>query len=155
MKIKRFSTIAALAALCFSYTVGVAAAQDVLEVLKPRLIIAPASLVTLEARPAKRPAALPILYTMLGAVQAWDVYSTSAALKAGAVEANPLVAPVVSNSGRMLGLKLATAGTTIFFAERLWKKNRMAAIVMMTAINGATAAVAARNIGNARAARRR
>ena len=52
----------------------------------------------------------------------------------------------------MLGLKLATTASTIFFAERAWRKNRVAAVVMMTAINGATAAVAMHNMRNARLA---
>ena len=147
MKIKRIGTIAALAALCVSCAAGVAAGQGIADVpARPRLVIAPVSLVVVESAPAKRPAVLPVLYATLGAVSAWDMYSTSAALKAGAVEGNPVVAPVASNTAGMLGLKLATAGTTIFFAERLWRKNRVAAIVMMAAINGATAAVAVRNI---------
>lgn len=156
MKIKRIGTIAALAALCVSCAAGVASGQGIADVpSSPRLLIAPVSLVVVESAPANRPAVLPVLYATLGAVNAWDMYSTSAALKAGAVEGNPVVAPVASSTGGMLGLKLATAGTTIFFAERLWRKNRVAAIVMMAAINGATAAVAVRNVQNARTAGRR
>ena len=153
MKIKRIGTIAALAALCVSCAAGVAASQGIADnPSTPRLVIAPVSLVVVESAPATRPALLPVLYATLGAVNAWDMYSTSAALKAGAVEGNPVVAPVAGNTGAMLGLKLATAGTTIFFAERLWRKNRVAAIVMMAGINGATAAIAMRNIRNARTA---
>ena len=156
MKTTRIGTVATLAALFVSCAAGVAAGQSIADVpAAPRLVIAPVSLVVVESAPAKRPAVLPVLYATLGAVNAWDMYSTSAALKAGAVEGNPVVAPVASNTGGMLGLKLATAGTTIFFAERLWRKNRVAAIVMMAAINGATAAVAVRNIQNARTAGRR
>ena len=156
LKIKRIGTIAALATLCVACAAGVAAGQGIADIpARPRLVLAPVSLVVVESAPAKRPAVLPVFYATLGAVSAWDMYSTSAALKAGAVEGNPIVAPVASNTGGMLGLKLATAGTTIFFAERLWRKNRVAAIVMMAAINGATAAVAVRNIGNARTAGRR
>jgi hypothetical protein len=85
-------------------------------------------------------------------MQAWDYYSTSSALKAGAREANPTTAAFVGSKGSLLGLKLATTASTIFFAERAWKKNRLAAVVMMTAINGATAAVAVHNMRNARLA---
>jgi uncharacterized membrane protein (UPF0136 family) len=99
-----------------------------------------------------RPAVLPALYATLGAMQAWDYYSTSSALKAGAREANPTTAAFVGSKGSLLGLKLATTASTIFFAERAWKKNRLAAVVMMTAINGATAAVAVHNMRNARLA---
>lgn len=153
---QRFRTIAVLAALCISCMTGVAAAQDTADVpATPRLVIAPASLIVVESTPPKRPAVLPALYVALGAVQAWDMYSTYSALNAGAIEGNPIVAPVATNTGGMIALKLATAGTTVFFAERLWKKNRVAAIVMMVAINGATAAVAVRNMENARTASRR
>jgi hypothetical protein len=100
----------------------------------------------------KRPAALPALYATLGAMQAWDVYSTSAALKAGAREANPTAAPFANNAGKMMGLKAATTASTIFFAERMWKKNKVGAIVMMVAINGATAAVSMNNMRNAKLA---
>jgi hypothetical protein len=103
----------------------------------------------------KRPAALPALYVTLGAMQAMDIYSTSAALKAGAHEANPTAAPFVGNSGSMIGLKVATMAGTIFFAERMRKSNKVGAIVMMVAINGATAAVAMHNMQNAKASRAR
>jgi hypothetical protein len=101
---------------------------------------------------AKRPALLPALYATLGAVQGWDAYSTSAALKAGAHEANPTVAPFAKNAGALLGLKAATTASTIFLAERMWKKHRVGAVVLLAAINGATAAVAINNMRNARVA---
>lgn len=151
MKLTHIATIAAVTALCVANATN-AGAQAVDAPASPRVVMEPASLIRLEPPPAKRPMILPALYVSLGAVQAWDLYSTSAALKAGAIERNPLVAPVVGNSGGMIALKLATAGTTVFFAERLWKKNRVAAVVMMAAINGATAAIAMRNIRNARTA---
>jgi uncharacterized protein DUF5658 len=102
----------------------------------------------------KRPAALPALYVTLGVMQAMDVYSTSAALKAGAKEANPTAAPFAGHPGSMIGLKAATMASTIFFSERLWKTNKVGAVVMMAAINGATAAVSMHNMQNARLAGR-
>ncbi len=102
----------------------------------------------------KRPAALPALYVTLGVMQAMDIYSTSAALKAGAKEANPTAAPFAGNAGSMIGLKAATMAGTIFFAERMWKTNKVGAIVMMAAINGATAAVSMHNMQNAKNAGR-
>ena len=45
----------------------------------------------------------------------------------------------------------AAAGvSTIYFAERLWKKNRLGAIIVMAALNGAQAAVVAHNTHNVR-----
>lgn len=100
----------------------------------------------------KRPAILPALYVTLGAVQAWDAYATNAALKAGAREANPAVASFAGNPGALIGAKAAATVGTIFFSERLWKKNKVAAVVMLAAINGATAAVSMHNMRNARVA---
>lgn len=97
-----------------------------------------------------RPAILPALYATLGAMQAWDVYSTRAAIQAGAREANPAAAAFAGSAGSMLGLKAATTASTIFFAERMWKKNKLGAVVMMVAINGATAAVSMHNMRNAK-----
>jgi hypothetical protein len=97
-----------------------------------------------------RPALLPALYASLGAMQAWDIYSTQAALRAGAREANPTMAPVAGHAGAMLAMKAATTAGTIVFAERLWKKNKVGAIVMLVAVNGATAAVSMHNMRNAR-----
>jgi hypothetical protein len=103
----------------------------------------------------KRPGALPALYAAFGAMQAWDIYSTSAALHAGAKESNRVAAPFVGNAGSMIGLKAATMASTIFFAERLWKTNKAGAVVMMVAINGASAAVSFHNMRNARLAKAR
>ena len=103
-----------------------------------------------------RPAILPALYATLVAMQAWDLYSTNAAMKAGGREANPTVAAFAGNASALIGLKAATTASTIFFAERMWKKNRMGAIVMLVAVNGATAAISMHNMRNAKlsAARR-
>lgn len=98
----------------------------------------------------ERPVILPALYVALGAMQSWDVYSTRAALKAGAREANPTAAAFSGSAGSLLGLKAATTASTIFLAERMWKKNKIGAVVMLVAINGATAAVSMHNTRNAR-----
>ena len=151
MKMNRAATIAGVTMLSIACATS-AAAQAIAVPAAPRVVIEPTSLIRVEPPPAKRPMILPALYVSLGAVQAWDVDSTSAALKAGAIEGNPLVAPIAGNSAGMIAMKVGTAATTVFFAERLWKKNRVAAIVMMAGINGATAAIAMRNIRNARTA---
>lgn len=93
----------------------------------------------------KRPAALPALYVSFAALQMADFYTTTSGLKNGASEANPLMAPFGGNTGAMLALKAGTTVGTIYLAERLWRRNRVAAIVVMAAVNGATAAVAAHN----------
>jgi hypothetical protein len=101
-------------------------------------------------RQESRPAALPVMYAALGALNAFDVYSTRRAIGAGATEANPLMRRAAGNSGAMLAVKALSTAGTIYFAERAWKKNRKGAVVLMAAINGVTAAIAMRNVRNAR-----
>src|SRR5687768_18586228 len=101
-------------------------------------------------RTVSRTAILPALYVTLGAMQALDVYSTRAALQAGAREANPTAAPFASNAASMFGMKAVTTAGTIFFAERMWKKNKVGAVIMLVAINSATAAVSMHNMRNAK-----
>jgi hypothetical protein len=154
MNIKRIAAVVTIAGLSFS-SVAFAAENETKLEREQRLDaaqrLAPLSVYVPNA---KRPAVLPALYATLGAMQAFDVYSTSAALKAGAQEANPVAAPFTGNAGSMLGLKMATTAGTIFFAERLWKTNKVGAIVMMVAINGATAVVSMHNMQNAKIASR-
>jgi hypothetical protein len=100
--------------------------------------------------PETRPAALPALYATLGALQAFDVYSTRRALAAGAGEANPLMRRPAGNSGAMLAVKALSTAGTIYFTERAWKKNRKGALILIAAINGVNAAIVARNLSHAR-----
>jgi len=95
---------------------------------------------------AKRPLALPALYAAQAALQALDAHSTYAALNRGGVEANPLMKGVVGNKGAMMAVKAGVAASTIWMAERMWKKgNRAGAIATMLIANGVTAAVVANN----------
>ena len=97
-----------------------------------------------------RPAALPALYAVFGALQVADAYSTRRAVTAGAVEANPLMTRASKSSGAMYAVKAASAAASIYFAEKAWKKNRKGAVIMMAVINGVSAAVVARNMANSR-----
>ena len=158
MKIKRILALVAVVGLSFS-SASYAAEKEDARLERERMLDAGQrgeSLVPVASYvpQVRRPAALPALYAALGAMQAFDIYSTSAALKAGATEANPSAKPFVGNAGSMLGMKVATTASTIFFAERMWKKNKVGAIVMMVAVNGATAAISMHNMHNARVAGR-
>lgn len=101
-------------------------------------------------RKMSRPAAVGVMYGTLGALQVLDVYSTRRALHHGGTEANPLVRPAADSAAAMAVIKAVSTATTIYFAERVWKKNRKGAVVLMAIMNGATAAVVARNLRNAR-----
>ncbi len=94
----------------------------------------------------KRPLALPALYAAQAALQALDAHSTYAAIGRGGVEANPLMKGVVGNKGAMMAVKAGVAASSIWMAERMWKKgNRAGAIATMLVVNGITAAVVANN----------
>ncbi len=74
-----------------------------------------------------------------------DTVSTLEALKHGGREANPVVAPFASNAGALYSLKVVTTVGSIWAAEKLWKRNRAAAIVTMLAVNAGYAWVAHHN----------
>lgn len=136
-----------------------ASAQVMLEALLPRAVLASAQTVAIEARPlavqaSARPAPLVGLYVSLASLQVLDITSTRRALNAGGVEANPLVAPLAGSPLAMLALKAGVTGATIYASERLWKTNRMAAVLTMIGLNAAYGAVVAHNYGVAARQRR-
>jgi hypothetical protein len=99
-------------------------------------------------QPVRRPGALPALYGTYAALQALDFYTTKRAIRAGAAEANPIMKN--GNSAAMLAVKAAGGAVTIYFTERAWKNNRAGAIALMAVLNGATAAIVARNAHHCR-----
>jgi len=108
----------------------------------------PVTLWSLSQPPQKRPTMLPVLYGSYALLQTMDIVSTKRAIAAGAHEANPLAKG--GNLGTTIGIKAATGAVTLFAAERLWKKSRTGAVIMMVAANGLSAAVVAHNQRNAR-----
>ena len=96
----------------------------------------------------KRPGTLTALYGSYAALQVLDVVSTKRALDAGAREVNPVMRG--NNMAATIAVKAAAGGATIYFAERMWKKNKVGAIAMMAALNGASAIIVARNQQHAR-----
>jgi hypothetical protein len=101
-------------------------------------------------RKVSRPASVKVLYGTLGVLQALDVYSTQRALANGGSEINPIVNRASGNQAAMIAVKAVSTATSIYFAERAWKKNKKGAVVLMAIVNGVTAAVVARNLRNAR-----
>lgn len=92
-----------------------------------------------------RPPALVALYASYAALQAYDVYSTRRALAHGAREANPLMRAVVGSTPGFVAVKAGAGIAMVVATERLWRKNKTAAIAVMIAANSASAVVAARN----------
>ena len=98
-----------------------------------------------EIAAARRPSVLPALYVSFAALQGFDAYSTTANVSRGAREVNPMMRGVAGNSAAVWAVKAASTAASIWCAERLWKTNRVGAIVTMVAVNGMAASVAARN----------
>jgi hypothetical protein len=92
-----------------------------------------------------RPRALPPLYVSFAVLQGLDLHSTLAAVDAGGREANPLVGGLLSRPGAMVGAKLAATVGTVLLTERLWRRNRGAAVALMVGVNAAFAAIVASN----------
>lgn len=97
-----------------------------------------------------RPRALAPLYLSFIALQVMDANSTAEAIRAGYAEANPFMARASGSTGTMLALKAASTAGTIYAVEKLWKRNRVAAVVVMAAINVGYAAVVSSNYAKAR-----
>ena len=92
-----------------------------------------------------RPAALPALYASLAALSIYDGYTTSRGLSRGAQEANPIMRGVVGSPAAFWTMKAATSIGPMLVAERLWRRNRAAAIAVMVLANSLAAVVAANN----------
>jgi hypothetical protein len=75
------------------------------------------------------------LYVATGLTQALDIHSTLKALDRGGVESNPLLAPLTKNRMVFVAVKAAVAAGSIMAARRLAKKNKLAAIATLLAIN--------------------
>ena len=93
----------------------------------------------------RRPKLLPALYAVTVLTQVLDAHSTTSALSRGGREVNPVMQGVASNRGALLAVKMGAAAGTVFVAEKLWRRNRTAAIALMVAVNVATAGIAAHN----------
>lgn len=100
--------------------------------------------------PVTRPAVMLPLYVSFAGLQAADAHSTLRAIDRGYVEANPLMMGATRNQHTLAAVKVATTAATIAGAEMLWRRNRMAAIVTMLAINGAYAVIVTHNYRNLR-----
>ena len=127
-----------LIAMLFGTSAG-AAAQDV--AAPP--VNDPAVAYRSESQAPTRPAILLPMYLANATLHGLDVFSTSEALSAGHREANPLLRN--ANLATMIGVKAAATATGVFVAEKLWRRNRAAAVAVMVGVNLGLAAVVANN----------
>jgi hypothetical protein len=147
----RFVHLALVLVLICAFTVAPASAQEIPSPsLRPdstaiqlESAALPTELVT-APRP-KRPAALVPLYISFGVLQGLDGRTTFRALENGAVEVNPLMKGVADSAVGMAAVKAAAGAGVIFATERMWKHNKVAAVLFMTATNSAMAWVVQHN----------
>jgi hypothetical protein len=90
------------------------------------------------------------LYASTAAMQMLDVHSTISALDNGAVEANPLMKNMAGNKAAFVALKAGVAVTTILATRNMAKRNKVAAIATLVAVNAAYAFVISHNYKVAR-----
>jgi predicted anti-sigma-YlaC factor YlaD len=98
-----------------------------------------------ESGRSDRPAALVPLYVAFAGLQVLDGHSTLNAVGVGARETNPLMRQALGNTAGMIALKSGTAVGVVMLTEKLWPRNRAAAVLTMIAINSAYATIAAHN----------
>ena len=91
----------------------------------------------------KRPALLIPLYAANATLHGLDLWTTRRALDAGHREGNPLFEDASFKT--MTGAKIAASAATMFAVEKLWRKNRVAAVSLMLVTNVGLTAVAAHN----------
>jgi Domain of unknown function (DUF5658) len=87
-------------------------------------------------KPLPPPKLMMPLYSSFAALSASDVYLTWLGMHHGAVEANPLVAPIARNASGLAAFKVATGAATFLAVERLRRDHPRAAVWMLAAANG-------------------
>jgi hypothetical protein len=85
------------------------------------------------------------LYASTVLMQALDVHSTLSAFSVGATEANPMMEGVTRTPAMFIAVKAGVAASTIFAAKQVYKRNKVAAVVTLVAINSAYAMVVSHN----------
>jgi len=126
--------------------------RDASEATATQLAVAPPQPTVIVTSPPRehRPAPLVPLYLSFGALQMLDIHSTSGALDRGAVEANPFMKGLAGSPAGMMAIKAAGTTGVVYASEKMWKKNRMAAVIFMVATNSAMAWVVNHNYRAAR-----
>src|SRR5262245_12135295 len=85
------------------------------------------------------------LYASFAALQAFDAHSTLEAIRAGGQEANPFMRGIAARPAALVAMKAGTAAATVMLAEKLSKRNPVASVLLMTALNSAYATIVAHN----------
>lgn len=96
---------------------------------------------------AERPAPLVPLYMSFAGLQALDVHSTYQGLARGGRESNPLMRGVAGSPAAYVAVKAGATAGTIYLTEKIWKRNRAAAIATMIGANVAYGLIVSHNYG--------
>jgi len=99
---------------------------------------------------SRRPRALMPLYVSFASLQVLDTHATKSALARGAVEANPVMRGFTGSSAGMLAVKAAGTAGVVWASERMWRRNKAAAVVFLVAANSAMGWVVQHNYRAAR-----
>lgn len=85
------------------------------------------------------------LYATTVVMQVLDIHSTLQALNNGAVEGNPIMSGVAGRPGAFIATKAAVAAGSIWAANKMAKRNKVAAVMTLVAVNSAYAAIVSHN----------
>lgn len=98
-------------------------------------------------REERRPPALVPLYLSLIGLQIADGVTTVAAVRDhNARELNPAMRPFADSTVSLLLIKTSATAGTMYAVEKLWKKNRVAAVLTMIGVNAMYAVVVTNNV---------
>lgn len=98
----------------------------------------------------RRPGALMPLYVSFASLQVLDAHATTVALDRGAVETNPVMRGFTGNAAGMLAIKAGGTAGVVWASERMWRRNKAAAVVFLIAANSAMGWVVQHNYRAAR-----
>jgi hypothetical protein len=108
---------------------------------------------SIDPHPTSGQAGLVTLSIATAALQGLDAYTTMVAVNHGAREGNPMMRAAVGNPVVWIALKSSMTAATIYAAQRLWPRNKAAAVTLFAVSNCVLATVVARNVSVLRQAR--
>jgi hypothetical protein len=91
---------------------------------------------SVSVKPVPSPALMTSLYSSYAGLAAADGYLTWQAVHNGAVETNPMVAPIVRDAPGLTAFKFATGAVTFLAVERIRRDHPRAAMWIMAGANG-------------------
>jgi hypothetical protein len=121
----------------------VVGSDDTFPVLRTSLPVS--QIVTIRVTSPQRGVVLSALYGSFLGLQVADVQSTLRGVNRGAHEVNPLMKPFASQPAAMTAVKAGAAAGVLLMADRVWRRNHLAGLIVMVAANSACATAVARN----------